>query len=296
MGKTKIKTVDDSQIEESKKPARPAGGPVKKLGRSDDLVEKLKVELGMEETKAPEEKPAKEEPKAEKKETKKAQKPGKEKPRSEQSSRIRGKKYQEKVADLDKSQILKLEEAIEIVKKLSYSKFPGTLEAHINTISTGIRGTISLPYASGKKIKVAAFGKGAELSGADIVGDEKLLEDIKAGKINFDVLITTAEWMSKLAPLAKILGPRGLMPNPKNGTITDDLKGAVTSYQAGKTEYKTESKAPVIHLSLGKLNQPTEELTANVKILLQTLGKSRVKKVTLSPTMGPSVRLDLASI
>ena len=102
--------------------------------------------------------------------------------------------------------------------------------------------------------------------------------------------------MPKLAKAAKILGPKGLMPNPRNGTITDDLKKAVEGFKGGKTEYKTESKAPIIHLGLGKLNQPNEELEANVKTLLQTIGKTRVKKVILSPTMGPSVKVDLASI
>ncbi|MDP3733101.1 MAG: 50S ribosomal protein L1, partial [Candidatus Daviesbacteria bacterium] len=102
--------------------------------------------------------------------------------------------------------------------------------------------------------------------------------------------------MPKLTKIAKILGPKGLMPNPKNGTITDDLKKAEESFQTGKTEYKTEAKAPVIHLGLGKLDQPTEDLVANVKILLQTVGKTRIKKVALSSTMGPSVKVDLASI
>ncbi len=109
-------------------------------------------------------------------------------------------------------------------------------------------------------------------------------------------MIATPEWMPKLAKIARILGPRGLMPNPKNGTITNDLKKAIEGFQAGKTEYKTEAKVPVIHIVMGKLNQPTEELSANIKTLLQTLGKTRVKKVTLSPTMGPGIKIDLSSL
>ena len=141
-----------------------------------------------------------------------------------------------------------------------------------------------------------AFGKDSETSGADIIGTDELIEAINQGKVNFDLLVTTPDWMPKLAKIARILGPRGLMPNPKSGTITQDLKKAVEGFQSGKTEYKTEAKAPVIHLALGKLTQPTEELSANIKTLLQTLGKTRVKKVSLSPTMGPSVKLDLSSI
>lgn len=204
-------------------------------------------------------------------------KPGKAKPRS--------KKYQEVTKDLDRSKAYPLNEAVELVKKLSYSKFESTLEAHINTTQTGTRGLVALPFALGRKLRILAFE-----------GSDETIEEINKGKINFDLVVTTPQWMPKLAKVAKILGPRGLMPNPKNGTIAEDLKKAVEGFQAGKTEYKTESKAPVIHIALGKLNQPTEELSANIKTLLQTLGKTRVKKVSLSPTMGPSVKLDLASV
>lgn len=218
---------------------------------------------------------------------KKSQKPGKSKPRS--------KKYQEKTEGLNRSKSYSLAEVVDMVKNLSYSKFNGTLEAHIVTAQTGLRGLISLPYASGRKIRVLAFGKNAPESGADIIGDDFILSQIEKGQINFDIIVTTPEWMPKLAKVAKILGPRSLMPNPKNGTITEDLKKAVAGFQGGKTEFKTEGKTPVIHLSLGKLDQPTEQLQANLKTLLQTLGKSRVVKVHLAPTMGPSVKLDLSS-
>lgn len=190
-----------------------------------------------------------------------------------------------------------------MVKKLSYAKFNATLEAHINTAQTGLRGLVSLPYASGKKLRILAFGKGAEQSGADLVGTDEIIERISQGKVDFDLIITTPEWMPKLAKVAKILGPKGLMPNPKNGTITppaggsaDGLKKAIEGFQAGKTEYKTESKAPVVHLALGKLSQPTDELSQNIQTLLQTIGKTRIKKVSLAPTMGPSVKLDLTTI
>ncbi len=287
MGKTKTKIMDDSQAEEAKKPA-------KRLGRRDELVEKLKAELEAEELKEKQAKPEAvktiSEVKTQSEPTTKTkyQKPGKSKPRS--------KKYQEVSKDLDKSKTYPLIEAVELTKKLSYSKFPGTLEAHINTINTGIRGLVSLPFVSGKKLQILAFGKEAATSGADVTGTDATIEEINKGKVNFDIIITTPEWMPKLAKVARILGPRGLMPNPKNGTITSDLKKAVGSFQSGKTEYKTESKAKVIHLGLGKLNQPTAELSANITTLLQTLGKSKVLRVTLSPTMGPSVKLDLSSL
>ncbi len=223
---------------------------------------------------------------------KKAQMPGKQK-------KLRSKKYQELIKDLDKSKSYPLNEAVELVKKVSYSKNTGTLEAHINTIQTGIRGLVSLPFASGKKLTILAFGPSDALgvkSDDVILGDEAKIEQIGKGKIDFDLVVTTPDWMPKLAKIARILGPRSLMPNPKNGTITSDLKKSVEGFQAGKTEYKTEPKAPVIHIGLGKLSQPTEELSANIKILLQTMGKTRVKKVMLAPTQGPSVKVDLTSI
>lgn len=249
MGKTKIKTID---------------------GR-DELVEKLKEELGVEEKPQPKAG----QPVAEKNaaKPKKAQLPAK-----------RSKKYLDASKDLDRSKAYPLPEALELVKKMSFSKFDGTLEAHINTIQN-MRGFVSLPFASGKKLKILVFE-----------GDDAIVEQISKGKIDFDILITTPHWMPKLAQVAKVLGPRGLMPNPKNGTITDDPKKAAESFQAGKTEYKTEAKAPVIHLALGKLSQPNEQLEANIKTLLATIGKTKIKKVVLSPTMGAGVKLDLASI
>ena len=288
MGKTKTKIMDDSSPqEESKKPA-------KKLGRQDELVEKLKAELGMEvQTIATGnsklEKSVQPQPSKLKKPASSIQSPT--------SKKIRSKKYQEVAKDLDKAKAYPLTEAVDMIKKLSYSKFNATLEAHINTISLGLRGLVSLPFASGKKLRILAFGSStSDAEEGVFFGDDSTIEEINTGKVNFDLIITTPDWMPKLAKIARILGPRGLMPNPKNGTITNDLKKTIEGFQAGKTEYKTEGKAPVIHLALGKLNQPTVELTANITTLLQTLGKSRVKKVTLSPTMGPSVRLDLTSI
>ncbi len=261
MGKTKIKTIDDSAQVEEKKPS-PSG------------------EIATEPEAPRDDKRGK------------PQKPGKAKPRS--------KKYQEAVKDLDRTKTYHIDEAVDMTKKLSYAKFNATLEAHINTMQTGIAGYVSLPFASGKKLRILVFGplpEPSEYEGVSL-GDDSTIEAISQNKIDFDLVITTPEWMPKLAKVAKVLGPKGLMPNPKNGTIVSDggLKKAVESFQAGKTEYKTEPKAPVIHLGLGKLNQPTEELSQNIKTLLQTIGKTRIKKVSLSPTMGPSVKVDLSSI
>lgn len=275
MGRPKIKVIDDSVKEEVKKKSS------KKQTVDDGKIEdsNLKIENGGSNESIPSStlNPQNTTLHPLSSIVKRVVKPGKAKPRS--------KKYQEISKDLDRNKAYLLNEAVDLVKKLSYTKFNATLEAHINTTQTGIRGLVSLPFASGKKLRILAFE-----------GSDEIIAEIEKGKINFDLVVTTPAWMPKLAKVARILGPRGLMPNPKNSTIAQDLNKAVEGFQAGKTEYKTEAKAPVIHIAMGKLEQPTEELVANIKTLLQTLGKTRVKKVSLSPTMGPSVKVDLASI
>lgn len=263
MGKTKIKTIDDS---------------VAPKKEQDQLVEKLKAELGIEKTEKPTQ------PKAVVKEV--------------ASSKKRSKKYLEASKDFDRSKTYPLPEALDIVKNLSYSKFDGTLETHIQTDQTGLRGFLQLPYVSGKKLRILAFAPSQTPIEGVFFGTDSTIEDIEKGKVNFDLVITTPEWMAKLTKVAKVLGPKGLMPSPKNGTIAsgeDGIKKAVESFQSGKIEYKTEPKAPIIHLALGKLSQPKEQLEANVKTLLSGISKSKIKKVVLSPTMGPAVKLDLTS-
>ncbi len=153
-----------------------------------------------------------------------------------------------------------------------------------------------MPYLSGKSLKILAFGQGAKVAGADIEGTDEVISEIDKGKINFDVLVTTPAWMPKLAKVARILGPRSLMPNPKNGTITENLEKTITELRAGKVEYKTEPNGQVIHIAVGKVDQSPDEVAANIKALYNTLGKSRVKNITLAPTMGPGVKVDLRSI
>ncbi len=304
MGRPKVKMIDDSQpeVEEKKKTSKKVkhatgvkSEPVEdtstviaspeeaKQSKSDSSQASLSPSENSTQIAAEPTAPRNDE-------KKKIQKPGKAKPRS--------KKYQEAIKGLDRSKFYPVGEAVDMVKKLNYAKFNATLEAHINTAALGIRGLVSLPYASGKKLRILVFGPSTALKVEEglVFGDDSTIETISQGKVDFDLVITTPEWMPKLTKVAKVLGPRGLMPNPKNGTITEDLKKAVEGFQTGKIEFKTENKAPVIHLGLGKLDQPTEQLSANIKILLQTVGKTRIKKVTLSPTMGPSIKVDLATI
>lgn len=283
MGKTKIKTIDDSvPVEEpKKKPAKQA----------DSLVESLKKELGIENQLSDKPKTGKQTA-----ENRPASPRG-EKQKTDNRTKPRSKKYQGKAQLVDSAQAFKLNEAVELVQKTSYTKFPGTVEIHINTNAKNLKGLVSLPFLAGKKLKILAFGPAIPSKTEGVsVGDEEAIQQILKGKINFDVLITTPEWMSKLAPAAKVLGPRGLMPNPKNGTITSNLKKTVEELSSGRTEYKTEPNGQVIHLSLGKVNQPAEEMVSNARTIYNALGRSKIKKITLSSTMGPGVKVDLSSI
>jgi large subunit ribosomal protein L1 len=285
MGKPKIVNIDDS-IEEPKKGAKKAQVKVEKQPEAVGATQE--VEVKSEEKKAPI---------AEKKAEKKAKgsKAAAKKTAPERKQK-HSNKYIEAAEKREREKRYKIDEAIELAKQVSYSKFSGSLEVHINTNTKGTRGLVTLPFAAGKKLTILAFGNGADKSGADIVGTDEIIAAVEKGKINFDVVVTTPQWMPKLARVARVLGPRGLMPNPKSGTITDNLSKAVEELQAGKTEYKTEKDAPVVHLRLGALAQPTEELSANLKALYTTIGKSRIKKITIAPTMGPGVKVDISSL
>ncbi len=265
------------------------------VDESKDKIEDgaLKEELSSTEDSTVETQPATVEEEAK---PKKKQKPGKRK-------KVRSKKYQATRELVDKTKSFPIEEAVLLAQKSSYSKYDGTFEIHLNSKLKNLRGFVSLPYASGKQIKVLVFGSdedlglkpGEEKDGVTLGTDETIAE-IQKGKISFDILITSPQWMPKITPLARFLGPRGLMPNPKNNTITDRLAAAVKDIQSGKMEYKSEANGKVIHLAIGKVSQPKEELVANVKALMMTVGKTKVSKITLSPSLGMGVKVDLASI
>ena len=195
-------------------------------------------------------------------------------------------------------------EAIKILKENSYVKFEESLEIAINLrIDTNkteqnIRGVVNLPKDTGKNIRVAVMAKGEKAkeskeAGADIVGDDDLVNSINAGKIDFDVLIATPDMMPTIGKVAKILGPKGLMPNPKLGTVTQDVKSAVSNSKTGQIQYKND-KAGIVHAGIGKLNFREEDLLENLKTFYSSITKSKpdavkgsfIKKVSIASTMG----------
>ncbi len=222
----------------------------------------------------------------------------------------RGKKYIKVSKDLDRTKSYSIEEGIKEAKKASYSKFIGSLEAHFDIVipkdrePKSIKGAVSFPYSvSDKSITVAAFvtadkEKEAKEAGADFVGLESLIKDVKEGKISFDVAIATPAVMPKIAILGKELGPKGLMPNPKNGTVTEDIASAIKDYKKGKQTFACDSSG-VIHMKIGKLDMDDNKLAANlhsaVSAIEEVLGKpynQAIKRLHIAPTMGPSFKID----
>lgn len=197
---------------------------------------------------------------------------------SRRAPRARGKNYKNVKKLVDKTKTYSPKEAFELLKKISFAKFGGSVEVHLNVIDKGISGEVKLPHFEGKALKVAIF-------------DEKLLEEIKSGKISFDVLLATPADMPLLMPLAKILGPKGLLPNPKNGTITPDPKKTAEKFSGSALRFKTENDFPQIHTIIGKTGQPVEELTANFEALIKAVNPKNIKKAYIKSTMSPSVRV-----
>jgi len=167
-----------------------------------------------------------------------------------------------------------------MLSKLKRSTFDETVELHINTIEMGISGNITLPHGTGKQVKVA-------------IADDDLLAKVAAGKIDFDILLANPEMMPKLARVAKILGPKGLMPNPKNGTLVKNPAKAAEEFKQGQINFRTELKAPIMHLMVGKMSFGDKKLTENIQALIEAIKKEKIRNVTLKSTMSPGIKLEI---
>jgi large subunit ribosomal protein L1 len=189
-------------------------------------------------------------------------------------------KYQSLSGAYDKLKIYTLSEGLDLLPNLQRKTTDETVELHINTTSTGISGNVTLPHGTGKKTKVA-------------IATEALIAEIEKGKIDFDILLAEPSMMVKLAKVAKILGPRGLMPNPKNGTITPTPEVVAKKYEAGQVNFKTEAKSPIIHLVVGKMSFGKIKLTENIEEMLKAVKKTNIINVTLKSTMSPGIKLKI---
>lgn len=225
----------------------------------------------------------------------------------------RGKRYKEAVKQIDRTNLYDAAEAVALVKKTAAAKFDETVEVHIRTGCDGrhaeqqVRGAVVLPNGTGKTVKVLVFAKGdkvneAEAAGADYVGGDELIPKIQhEGWLDFDVVVATPDMMGIVGRLGKILGPKGLMPNPKAGTVTMDVTKAVNDIKAGKIEYRLD-KANIIHVPIGKASFTDEKLLENFNALMEAIVKARpsavkgqyLRSITLSSTMGPGLKLNTA--
>lgn len=188
--------------------------------------------------------------------------------------------YLSNISMVDKAKFYPLSDALKILSEFKKSKFDETVELHVNTNIDSVSVSVTLPHGTGKKVRIA-------------IADDKLIERIESGKIDFDMLVASPSIMPKLAKVAKILGPRGLMPNPKNGTITDKPQDLIKKYEAGQINIKTETKAPLIHLTVGKISFGEKKLADNITSIIGAIKKENIQKIVLKSTMSPSIKIKL---
>jgi len=226
----------------------------------------------------------------------------------------RGKRLTNAYAKFDSMTIYGLEDAVEMVKENATAKFDETVEVAVSLgvdprhADQMVRGVVGLPHGTGKSVRIAVFAKGdkaadATAAGADIVGAEDLMQQVQNGEIDFDRCIATPDMMAIVGRLGKILGPRGLMPNPKLGTVTNDVAGAISAAKSGQVEFRVE-RAGIVHGGVGKVGFAKEAIVENVRAFVDALIKAKpsgakgtyLKKVSISSSMGPGVKLSVASL
>jgi large subunit ribosomal protein L1 len=273
MGKIKVRVLGDETLENKQKEQSKIRAQEKKLVKGGKGGERI-VSVGSSEEELSKIQLPKEEVKEEKavKKTKKVSKKKKENPHSMS--------YQKAFAILDRSKKYKLTDALDMLEKLKRSNFDETVEMHLNTIEMGVSGNVTLPHGTGKTIKVA-------------IADDDILSKVAAGKIDFDILLAKPEMMPKLARVAKILGPKGLMPNPKNGTLVKDPVKAAEEFKKGQVNFRTELKAPIMHLIVGKMSFGAKKLSENILVLIEAIKKDKIRNVTLKSTMSPGIKLEI---
>jgi large subunit ribosomal protein L1 len=295
MGKIRVKTIGDEEVEkkdlkkaqaraEAKKAREEA--QARKAAESDVTGSDTKQSPTTEEktetesAKPLEERSAVETKKKDKKDYKKAA-----------SKKTKSAAYQKVAALVDKNKTYKLSDALPLLEQMKRTKFDETVELHINTSEKGISGSLTLPHGTGKATRVVIANATADPKYVD-----ELIKTIESGKIDFDVLIATPDTMPKLAKVARVLGPRGLMPNPKNGTVTPKPDEIAKKFEGGQFNFKTEAKFPILHLAVGKLSFGDEKLSDNIKTAIKAVKTKNIKSMTLKSTMSPGIRIETASL
>ncbi len=309
--KEEAKELKDEKIVEAPETEAPKEEKVEEAPETEEKFAKSgkKSKKHIEEVKAEEERQAR---KAERKAEEKAdaEKPKGKAPVTRPKIERRGKKYQESAKKIEKGKVYSLEEALKLAVETNPVKFDATVEAHVRLgvdprqADQNIRTTVVLPNGNGKSVRVAVFApldeaKKAKANGADIAEDEEFLKRLDKGSIDFDILISTPAYMPKLGKYARLLGPKGLMPNPKAGTVTTDIEKAVKEAKAGKVEYRVD-KQSIVHIGLGKVSFGDKKLVENANVFFDSLKAQKpasikgsfVKSIFITTSMGPSISVE----
>jgi large subunit ribosomal protein L1 len=275
MGKIRVKTLGDEEKEKQEKKEAQRRADIKK---AQEEGQKAKAQA------AGDEEPVVTEAKEEKKATKK-------KKFETKKGQTHSSSYMKIAEKIDKNKIYSLSEGIKLLEGAQRAKFDETVELHINTIDKGVSGNVTLPHGTGKEVKIEIVN-----FGEDPKHVEEVIKAIEGGAINFDVLIATPDTMPKLAKIARFLGPKGLMPNPKNGTVTPKPQEVAKKFQGGQINFKTEAKFPILHMAVGKVSFGEKKLAENIKAAISAVQTKNIKNTTLKSTMSPAIKLDTANL
>jgi len=199
------------------------------------------------------------------------------------NKKTHGKNYNNAVKKVDLKKTYKLLDAVELLKKMKYSKFDESIEVHIKTTEDGLRGSVTFPHSIGRVVRV-------------VIVDDKVIENIGDGKLDFDVLISHPSYMSKLAKFARTLGPKGLMPNPKAGTISTEPEIAAKKFMAGSVNWKNEPKFPLIHQMVGKISLGSKEIAENISALIKSVDTKKIISVHIASTMTPGLKIEIDTV
>lgn len=284
MGKIRTRVLGNEEVEEKQKKAQKAKSAKKKVEKKAEkktskalealkeveAKEKIEIEEGEETTPEQEKKSSKEK---EKKATSKA----------EAKVHVRGKKYKSAKKSLDQKKNYTVAQALPLLRKVKFTSFDESVELHLNVDEQGLKGEIELPHSTGKTVRVK-------------IVDDALLEKIESGVIEFDILISHPSYMAKLAKFAKVLGPKGLMPNPKAGTVSPNPEEVAKKFQKGTLRWKTEPKFPLIHQMIGKVSFEDKQLVENAEAFINSVGKIHIKAAFIKTTMSPSLKLNIEKI